>query len=151
MTALGIRKTAWAGLSARDKTILRAVGVLLDLGQPAEYETPAAVRWYVFDDHRFRAVPIAYFGCVVANLADIPTGYTPPVDADGNLDRSLMRSQIKTWCEDPARTNPFVHPDDITFTEGGNVWQEILDAQGTPAQIQMASAVPDSWTSVETG
>jgi len=157
---LGIRKTAWQALSERDKTILRAVGILLDLGKPAEYETPTAVRWLIFDDWRFKAVPIAYFGCIVANLADIPANYIPPTDPvfDENgvqigevLNRSLMRSQIKTWCEDPTRTNPLVLPKDITFTDGGNVWQEILDAQGTPVQVRMASGVPESWMPVEVG
>lgn len=39
MAALGIRKTAWQGLSARDRAIVRFLGDALELGQPATYQT----------------------------------------------------------------------------------------------------------------
>lgn len=136
----------------RDKTIVRALGDLLSLGAGAEYKTLGGVRWFIFSDWRFKAKAVAYFGCVIANLSDIPSGYTIPMltDADGNelgLDRVLLRAQVISWCSNPSRTNPYVDPADITFTTD-NVWQEILDAQGTPAAVQMADSVPASWSAV---
>ncbi len=147
MAALGVRKTAWQGLSTRNRQIVRYLGELLELGDPAEYEQPGGTRWFVFDDHRFKAKFVAYFGCVLANLTEIPVGYVLPLDG-GELDRPQMRADIQTFCESPARTNPLVLPEDIVFTEDGNPWQEILDAQGTPDSVQMASAVPSTWTAV---
>ena len=158
MAALGIRKTAWQGLSDRDKSIVRFMGDVLALGQPAEYETGGGVRWFVFDDHRFKARHVAYFGCVLANLGDIPGGYALPMvdvlDEDGQkigerLDKPTLRSQIKNFCENPARINPLVLPKDVVFAEDDpNPWQTLLDAQGTPSAVRMGSSVPDSWTAV---
>ena len=154
MAALAIRKTTFQGLSVRDRTILRWLGDFLALGSPAEYESSSAARWFIFDDWRFEPKVIAYLGCVLANLSEIPSGYTLPLldDEDGNpttvVDRPQLRSDIRTFCESGARGNLLVLPKDITFTEGGNFWQEILDAQNTPAAVQMASGVPDDWTAV---
>ena len=148
MAVLGIRKNAWQALSDRDKTILRFMGDVLALGVPAQYETPQGVEWFVFSDFRFQPVAMAYFGCVAANLGDIPAGYELPLDDDGNLDKRELRDQIKAWCEDPARTNPLVLPRDVEFSEGGNRWQELLDAQGCPSAMQMADSVPSGWEPV---
>ena len=153
MAVLGIRKNSWQGLSDRNKTIVRSLGILLSLGTPAEYKTPLNVRWFVFSDWRFKAEAIAYFGCVIANLSDIPSGYKIPQikDDDGNdlgLDRSQLRSDVVAWCSNPARTNPYVDPADITHADGGNVWQDILDAQGTPKAVRMADSIPASWSAV---
>lgn len=156
MTALGVRKTTYNGLSVRNKEIVKYLGDFLQLGEPAEFNASGTL-WYVFDDHRFKPVHIAYFGCLLANLGDIPGGYTIPtidiLDDQGAVigtksDRPQMRADIKNFCEDGARTNPLVLPKDITFTEDGNPWQEILDAQGAPAAVQMASGVPASWVPV---
>jgi len=150
--ALGVKKIAWQGLSTRDKTILRYIGDVLQLGVPAEFETPAAVRWFIFDDHRFKAKVIAYFGCTIANLGDIPTGYTLPLTPEGGLDRPQLRSDIRAFCENPARTHPLVLPKDVIFPpEDPNPWQTLLDAQGTPSAVQMGSGVPASWTPVSIG
>ena len=160
MTALAIRKTAWAALSDRDKTILRFMGDKLALGVPAQFLDGAANEWYVFDDHRFRAKPVAYFGCVAANLGDIPGGYSIPMidllDEDGVptgeqvLDRATLVDDIKSFCENPARTHPLVLPKDVVFPDDDpNPWQTLLDAQGTPAAMKMASGVPASWSPVE--
>jgi len=162
MATLAIRKTAWQGLSQRDKKIIRWVADLLQLGStPPLYVTPGGVEWFVFDDWRFKGVHIAYFGCVIANLSDVPAGYTFPQknvrDFDGNVigtvdDRRQMRRDVRAFCENPARTKPLVLPRDIVFTFGGNHWQEILDAQGAPrGAVRMASGVPASWTPVEVG
>ncbi len=155
MAALGIRKSTFQGLSDRDKDIVRHIGALLQLGTPVTYEAPGAVEWFVFDDTRFRAAQVAYMGCVFANFNDIPGGYEIPTVTLGEppdevtvADWAQLRSDIMAFCENPARTNPFVPPGSITFTEDGNPWQEILDAQNCPNAVQMASSVPDTWTEV---
>lgn len=140
MAALGVRKATFTGLSVRDRTILKHLGSILQLGEPAEFVAPGGAHWFVFDDHRFKAKVIAYLGCVLANLAEIPSGYELPTDGDGELDKSQMRSDIRTFCESPSRGNPLVWP-----VQGGS-WQEILDAQGTPAVVQMGFGVPRDWT-----
>jgi len=103
----------------------------------------------VFDDWRYKAKVIAYLGCAVANLNDVPSGYTVPQLPDGSDDLQQLRLDIRAFCESPSRTHPLVLPKDVTFTLDGNPWQEILDANGAPSAIRMASGVPDSWTAVE--
>ena len=154
MAALAIRKTTLNKLSTRNRTILRWLSGLLSLGKPAQFKAPGGAVWFIFDDWRFKAKVIAYLGCVLANLSEIPAGYTLPVldDEDGNpttvVDRPRLRRDIRTFCESPSRGNLLVLPKDITFTEGGNFWQELLDAQNTPGAVRMASGVPDDWAAV---
>jgi len=205
MAVLGIRRDAFQGLSDRDKTIVKFMGDIVQLGEPARYETPTGVEWFLFADGRFRPIPIAYLGCLIANLNDIPAGYELPIgeevrvrvpvlDGNGNqvtvpvevpvydeetgepvvdengdpvtrivdvpqweweiqivgdgLSRKRLRADIKQFCENPNRTNPLVLPRDVEFTEGGNLWQELLDAQGAPSAIQMADSVPARWTPI---
>ena len=152
MATLGIRKAAWAGLSGRDKEIVRAIGDTLSLGIPAEWRQPPNTRWYLFCDTSFRMVEIAYFGALVAHLGDIPVGYTVPMidvlDDDGNkidefVDRPRLRRDAKNFL-DPLVVWPITIPDDEP-----NRWQYVLDAQGTPAAMQMADHPPANWTPVE--
>ena len=148
MATLGIRRNAWESLSGRDQTIFRFMGEKLALGVPARFLDASANEWFVFDDTRFKAKHMCYFGCVAANLGEIPGGYTLPMDG-GSLDRAQLVQDIKTFCENPARTNPLVLPKDIEFVfDDPNPWQTLLDAQGTPNSIRMASGVPPSWTPV---
>ena len=149
MATLAIRKPAWQGLSNRDRKIVRHLGDVLQLGTPVEYKTPTDVRWFIFDDWRFKARVIAYFGCALANLSDVPAGYAVPQLPEGGDDKPQLRRDIRAFCESPVRTNPLVLPRNITFSDGGNVWQEILDAQNTPAAVRMGSGVPATWTPVE--
>ena len=160
MTALAIRENAWTALSDRNKTIFRFLGQKLALGKPARFLDGSNNEWYVFDDHRFKPKPVAYFGCVAANLSSIPAGYSIPMidllDGDGNptgeqvMDRAKLVDDIKTFCENPARTHPLVLPKDVVFPDQDpNPWQTLLDAQGTPAAMKMGSSVPDSWKPVE--
>jgi hypothetical protein len=142
MAALGIRKTTWQSTTVRNRAILRAIGAALNLGEPAEYRAPGGALWFVFDDHRFKLIEVAYFGCLIANLTDIPPGYTIPLDDDGLVDRDQIRADAKTFCDNQG----VVKPADVTL--GDNPWQDILDAQNTPAAVQMASGVPTSWTPV---
>jgi hypothetical protein len=133
MAALGVRQTDWQSLTGRDKTILRAVGDSLDLGQPAQFDN-GPVRWLVFDDWRYQLKHVAYLGCLIAHLADIPPGYVIPEDRD------QLRADAKAFCD------PFVVlPKDIVYSVP-NVWQTTLDAQGTPGWVQMAGSVPATWT-----
>ena len=144
MTALAIRRNAWESLSDRDKHILRFMGEKLQLGVPARFIDPSLDEWFVFDDQRFEPKPMCYFGCVAANLSEIPAAYVIPET------RQELVDDIKTFCENPARGNPVVLPGAIVFREDDpNPWQTLLDAQGTPASMRMASGVPISWTVVE--
>lgn len=141
MAVLGVRKTAWNGLSVRDREILKAVGTTLSLGVPAEWKQPNNTRWFLFSDLRFKLVELAYFGCIVNNLADIPAGYVLPADRDE------IRADAKTFCENVASV-PVVWP--LTIPENtANRWQYVLDAQSTPASVQMADHPPAGWTAVE--
>lgn len=148
MATLAIRKTAWQALSTRNRTIVRHLGDVLELGVPAEYKA-GNTRWFVFDDLRFRPAVMAYVGCAIANLGEVPAGYTvPQLPDDSGDDLTQMRVDIKAFCEDPARTNPLVEAQDVTHSGGGNFWQEILDAQNTPVSVQMAGSVPTNWSAV---
>ncbi len=148
MATLGIRKSAWQGATAIQRTVFRRLGDILELGVPATYQTPGAVEWFVFDDHRFKPKVMAYFASVAANLADWPAGYTVP-QQNGEDDLATMRQQVKTWAEDPARTNPLVLPEDVVFPENDpNPWQTLLDANAAPSWLKMGGGVPDNWTPV---
>ena len=141
MSTLAVRKTTWNGLSARDREILRAVGATLNLGVPAEWRQPNNTRWWLFCDTHFQLAELAYFGCIAANLGDIPGGYELPAT------RAEIRSDAKNFCENVASV-PVVWP--ITIPEGtSNRWQYVLDAQNTPAVLQMADQPPAGWTPVE--
>lgn len=144
MATLGIRRTAWEALSDRDKDIFRFMGEKLALGNPARFLDGSSDEWFVFDDTRFEAKPMAYFGCVAANLGEIPGGYTLPM-TEGHLDRTQLVQDIKDFCENPVRGNLLVWPVTISASDP-NPWQTILDAQGTPSSIRMASGVPAGWT-----
>ena len=143
MATLGIRKNAWQGLSARNKTIVRFMGDVLQLGVPAEFESGGGTVWFVFDDHRFRPKAVAYFGVLVANLGSVPAGYQLPLDGVGNVDKPRLRRDAKTFL-DPLLVWPVTFPDDDP-----NPWQTILDAQGAPAAVRMGSGVPAGWTPVQ--
>ena len=145
MAALAVRKTTWQAQSVRDRQILRYLASdILELGQPATFETSAAVVWFIFDDWRFDLVGVSWFGALVANIGDVPPGYVVPLDGDGNVDMATLRQDAKTFLS-ARRVWPVTILDD-----DANPWQTVLDAQGTPTAVQMASGVPDSWTAVET-
>ena len=139
MATLGIRQTTWQALSDRDKEVFRYVGDVLKLGEPAKYRDGSNNVWFVFDDHRFTPKHIAYLGCLAANVGDFPAAYEIPED------KSQLRQDIKTFCDNHG----VVLPKDVNFPDDDrNPWQTLLDAQGTPASMQMASGVPTSWTPV---
>ena len=152
MAVLGIRKNAWNNLSVRNRELVRAVGATLNLGVPAEWETPTNIRWYLFSDLRYKLVEIAYFGALTANLGDVPAGYKIPMvewfDEDGvkvgeRINRKQLRSDAKNFL-DAYVVWPVVIPEDES-----NRWQFVLDAQGTPSAMQMADHPPSNWSPVE--
>ena len=113
---------------------------------PAQYDDPGAVRWFIFDDSRFNPAVIPYFGCYCANVGEIPPGYVLPATRDE------LRSDLRAWCENPARGSPLVKLADIVFPEDDpNPWQTILDAQNAPFWVKMAPSVPANWTPMEVG
>ena len=141
MAVLGIRKTTWNGLPVRDREIMRAIGFQLDLGVPADWIQPPNTGWYLFCDTRFTLAELAYFGCIAANLKDIPKSYELPAT------RAEIREDAKNFCENIAST-PVVWPVEIP-EDTVNRWQYVLDAQGTPSAMQMADHPPANWYPVE--
>jgi hypothetical protein len=82
---------------------------------------------------------------LVANLADIPVVYKLP-EVGGRVDRVRVRADAKNFCENVASRRvvwPVTIPEDTP-----NVWQFVLDAQGTPPVVQMAGSPPDTWSPV---
>lgn len=137
MATLGIRKSAWVSLSARDKALMTAIGEILSLGVPAEWKQPPNTRWFLFCDTRFTLREIAYFGALTAHLGDVPAGYQIPAT------RAELRADAKAFLD-----NYVVWP--VTISDDDpNPWQTVLDAQGTPAAMQMADHPPVGWEPVE--
>lgn len=142
MTALGIRVSAWQGLSNRDKVIVRMLtSDLLELGQPARFAQPNGTEWFVFDDHRFKLNEVSWFGALIANLGDVPAGYEIPTEG-GRVDKAKLRRDAKQFLQ-PRRVWPVEIPEDDP-----NPWQTVLDAQGAPNAVRMCASVPDNWTPV---
>ena len=144
MASLAVRKTTWQAQTVRDRQILRYLASdVLELGQPAHFKAPSTAIWFIFDDWRFDLAGVSWFGALVANISDVPPGYIVPVDGDGNVDMPALRSDAKGFL-----TSKRVWPVTI-LDDDPNPWQTVLDAQGAPAAVQMASGVPVTWTAVE--
>ena len=59
-------------------------------------------------------------------------------------------ARLGAQARQPGRSNPNrVDPKNITFSEGGNPWQETLDAQNAPATVRMGDGVPAGWSPVD--
>lgn len=142
---IGISKAGWQALTADEQTVVRFVLSRLRLGNPAIYVTPTDERWFTFDDLRIDLLDIAVIGCFAANRADWPLAYQIPMDG-GEVDKVQLRSDVAGWLTNPARTTPFVHPDNVTpsDTDVGVTGQDVLDANGAPAVLR-SGALPDTW------
>lgn len=132
-------KAGWDAISDKERNVLRFVISRLQLGEPAVYvDGPGASdpRWYTFTDSRMDYLDIAVLGCFAANRADLPLGYEIPLDGEGNIDKAQLRSDIASWLTNPARTYPFVHPDNVTPSGEEVSPQDVLDANNAPAVLK---------------
>ena len=152
MPVLALNKSVWEGASQRDKDIFRAFGYYLQLGSPATYTDPSSVEWFVFADDRWEPDEICYFGSLAANAATFPAGYS----TDGKS-RQTIAKDARYWLQGGGGVEGgaapvdrgLVLPGQISYPDPNpNYWQSLLDAQGTPAWLKMADAVPGTWTPV---
>ena len=137
MSALGIRKSTFDGLTAVRRAVVRLVCDRLDLGTPALYQTGGGVQWYVFDDHRISLRDLAVLGKVAANLGALN------ITVAGKT-RAEIRAEIIAW----AQSLNVVWPEAINYTGQGNPWQHTLDANGAPVSVRADSSVPSGLTPV---
>ena len=148
MATLAIRKGTWTAFSTRNFDIVRLMDDL-QLGEPVEYlEPPGAAPWFLFDDSRWTAEHVAYLACVLSNLGQIAPAYVVPTLPGVRPDRAQLKQDMRDLC-DGLPGQAFVPPGFVPHVEGKNRWQELIDAQGTGANMGMTSGVPDGWTAVE--
>jgi len=133
---IGITKTAFDGLSVKERTIIKFVLSRLRLGEPAIYVDTGDARYYTYSDQRIDLLDLAVIGSFAANRADLPGAYEVPMDG-GEVDKAQLRSDIASWLTNPARTYPFVHPDNVTPSdpEVGVTPADVLAAQNAPAAL----------------
>lgn len=134
MTVIAMRKTTVDNLTARRRRVLKWVSSRLELGEPVIYVAGTA-HWYVWDDHRIEAMDVAVLGALAANITDIPVNYDPE-----DKTRAEIKDDVRAFLK--AR---ITNPNTLNLANSPNPWQAILDAQGAPAAIRAASAIPDNW------
>ena len=150
MAVIAIRKNAYDAASNAQRQILKLAMAKLQLGTPVTYQGQGQ-EWYVFADSRITLKHVAVLGKLVKGLASLPRNWSPPrfQDEDGN-DTRIDRKAVEAQVYDFVKAN-VVLPKDVTYGEGGNPWQETLDAQAGPGAIKAADAVPASWEAVTDG
>ena len=139
MSAIGIRRSTFDGLSAVRRAVVRLVCDRLDLGTPALYQTAAAQQWYIFDDHRISLRDVAILGKMAANLGALN------ITTAGKT-RAEIRAELVAW----VQSLNVVWPEAINYTGQANPWQHTLDANGAPVSVRADSSVPSGLTPVET-
>ena len=144
-----VSKAGWDGLSDREQKVVRYVIEHLQLGKPAIYIDGVDARHYTFSDSRMDLLDFAAIGCFVANRADLPGGYTIPLDGEGEVDKVQLRSDIVAWLTDGSRTTPFVHPNNVTASDEdiGVTAQDVLDANGAPGAV--TASIDPAWVSYD--
>lgn len=136
MAAIALRQTTYDALSARNKVIARHALAFLALGEPAQY-TDGTNTWLVWDDNRITLLQVAVIGCLAANLASIPAGYTIPAS------REQLEADIVSFLGSKLK-----RPENIAYTAEGDRWAETLAANNAPAAIRAFTAPPTTWTPV---
>ncbi len=147
MPTLGIRQSTWQGLRQNQRDIMRWAFRKLELGNPALYETPGGVRWFIFDDHRIDVLMFARLGSLANEVADLPKQWKPPTIGSGQnkrVDRAAVEAEAISRVQ-----AVIVLPADIVYAEDDpNPHQTTLDANNAPATILGWGAVPADWISV---
>ena len=151
MPTLGIRQATWQGLRQNQRQLMRWASRKLELGQPALYETPDAVRQFVWDDRRLDLLMFARLGALANVVAGLPPGWKPPTIGTGKNKR-VDRAAVEAEAISRVRA-VIVEPADIDYGDFDNPvtnpYQKTLDVNGAPAVMQGWHAVPDDWTPVE--
>lgn len=154
MATLGILRATWDGLQSNQRQIMRLMVARLAFGNPALYETPGLVEWFIWDDWRFDLDHFAIVGALANELTNLPVDWEPPtiqgIDDQGDpfdtgiVDRPAVEAEVI------ARVAPtIVWPTDITYAEDDpNPQQTALDANSAPAAMQGGGAVPAAWNPV---
>lgn len=147
MPTLGIRQSTWQGLRQNQRDLTRWASRKLELGQPALYEIPGGVRWFIFDDHRFDLLMFARLGSLANVIAGLPPGWKPPTIGSGQnkrVDRAAVEAEAISRVQ-----AVIVLPQDIAYPEEDpNPWQTTLDANDAPSALRGGRSVPASWVSV---
>lgn len=147
MPTLGIRQATWQGLRENQRQLMRWAFQKLDLGQPAVFETPGGVKWFIFDDWRLDLLMFARLGTLANEVADLPRGWKPPTTGTGQNKR-VDRAAVEAEAISRVQAS-IVLPGDITYAEDDpNPWQTTLNANGAPSSMRGAGAVPDTWVPV---
>ena len=147
MPTLGIRQSTWQGLRENQRQIMRWAFQKLALGEPALYETPAAVRWFLFDDTRLDRLMFARLGTLANEIGGLPISWKPPTTGTGQ-NKQVDRAAVEA--EAISRVQALiVLPEDIVYEdEDPNVYQTTLDANSAPASMRGGGTVPEDWVSV---
>ena len=139
---LGLKQNAWNAGTPEQHEVMEVLDADLELGHSLQGSV-GAVGWRLHLSGRFQYGKMAYFGCLCANQVEIFALWDPPKDDGGNIIQDQMRTELKVLLEDPARIHPLVKWGDMIVPPGTeNVWQYILDQQGTPAFCQMWNEKP---------
>ena len=147
MPTLEIRQSTWQGLRENQRQLMRWAFRKLELGQPALYETPAAVRWFIFDDRRLDLLMFARLGALANVVSGLPPGWKPPTIGTGQNKR-VDRAAVEAEAISRVQAS-IVFPEDITYPEQDpNPYQTTLDANGAPSSMRGGSVVPEDWVSV---
>ena len=148
MPTLGIRQSTWQGLRQNQRDIMRWAFQKLELGEPALYETPAAVRWFIFDDGRLDLLMFARLGTLANEVAGLPKGWKPPTTGTGQNKR-VDRAAVEAEAISRVQAS-IVLPADIVYPDDDqNPWQTTLDANNAPASMRGDGSVPADWVSFD--
>ena len=148
MPTLGIRQTTWQGLRQNQRDLMRWAFTKLHLGgYPAVYDTPAAVRWFIFDDTRLDLLMFARLGTLANEVASLPANWKPPTTGTGQ-NKVIDRDAVEAKAIELVQAS-IVLPADIDYAEDDpNLYQTTLDANNAPNAMRGWGAVPASWVSV---
>lgn len=141
MPTIAIRQSAVQAMTTRQRKFARWVLEAVGIVSPAAFTAPGGNVWLVFDDHRFRLVDMAYFGCFAAQVASLPNGYEPPDALD-----DASAAEIRAWVRDKL--------DDLVVWPVPGIeneedpWMAALEAQNAPASVAAGTEVPATWTPV---
>ncbi len=153
MPTLGIRQVTWQGLRENQRQIMRWAFQKLALGQPALYDTPTAVRWFIFDDTRLDLLMFARLGTLANEVANLPNNWKPPTTGTGQNKR-VDRAAVEAEAISRVQAS-IVLPVDIdygtVFDPVANPWQHTLDANSAPTALRGGGAVPGDWEAVDAG
>lgn len=89
MAMFAVRKVTWNSFSANHRVIISNLDEHLILGSPAEFKA-GAIRWLVFDDHRFTSLMVGRLGLLFANPGRVG-------EARDRLDADVVKFSGEDW------------------------------------------------------